>query len=201
MKSAEKYALRFSKAMKTLGRGDHKKLGAAFLRRYSAYLDSEEYKTFRDKYPSIGADKVYIGITFAEIMTKIGYTLDEALRVWEDVFMADKKRKINRLIRLIDTLGLGYKVASNWLDKDKQARDNDGSILYEYYRFGARELEYKIHTCAYVDLFERHGIRKFCKAFCNNDLCMCALRKSARFIRYSDLANGDCCHDKLVNLS
>ena len=44
MKSAEKYALRFSKAMKTLGRDDHKKLGAAFLRRYSAYLDSEEYK-------------------------------------------------------------------------------------------------------------------------------------------------------------
>lgn len=120
MKSAEKYALRFSKAMKTLGSGGHKKLGAAFLRRYSAYLDSEEYKTFRDKYPSIGADKVYIGITFAEIMTKIGYTLDEALRVWEDVFMADKKRKINRLIRLIDTLGLGYKVASNRLDKDKQ---------------------------------------------------------------------------------
>ena len=120
MKSAEKYALRFSEAMKTLGRDDHKKLGAAFLRRYSAYLDSEEYKTFRDKYPSIGADKVFIGITFAEIMTKIGYTLDEALRVWEDVFMADKKRKIYRIIRLIDTLGLGYKVASNWLDKDKQ---------------------------------------------------------------------------------
>ena len=46
-------------------------------------------------------------------------------------------------------------------------------------------------------LFEHYHIRKFC----NNDLCMCVLYRSAKFIRYSDRVDGDYCHEKLINLS
>ena len=187
--------------MKKLGRSDYKKLETAFCRRYRAHLDSEQYQTYARKYPSIGIDKVYIGITFAQIMLKLGYSLDEAIVAWETYLIADKRRMIECMIRLFDLFGKGYKICGNWLDKDKKARDKDGSILYESYHYNDRELEYRIHTCAYVELFERYHIRKFCKAFCNNDLCMCVLHKSAKFIRYSDKVDGQYCHDKLINLS
>ena len=115
--------------------------------------------------------------------------------------MADKLRIVEGIIKLADFFGKGYRLCGNWLDKDKKARDQDGSILYESYHYDEHELEYKIHTCAYVTLFEHYHIRKFCKAFCNNDLCMCVLHRSAKFIRYSDRVDGDYCHDKLINLS
>ena len=198
---ARKYAKLFSKAMKKLGRSDYKKLERVFCQRYTAHQKSEMYQKYCKNYPSIGTDKVYIGITFAQIMLKLGYSLDEAIVAWETYMMADKLRMIEGFIRLADLFGKGYRLCGNWLDKDKQTRDKDGSILYESYHYNDRELEYKIHTCAYVTLFEHYHIRKFCKAFCNNDLCMYVLRKSARFIRYSDRVDGDYCHDKLINLS
>ena len=115
--------------------------------------------------------------------------------------MADKLRIVEGIIKLADFFGKGYRLCGNWLDKDKKARDQDGSILYEFYHYNEHELEYKIHTCAYVKLFEHYHIRKFCKAFFNNDLCMCVLHRSAKFIRFSDRVDGDYCHDKLINLS
>ena len=197
---ARKYAKMFAKAMKKLGRRDYKRLEQIFYQRYNAHLNSEMYRKYRKKYPSIGTDKVYIGITFAQIMLQLGCSLDEAIDAWEEYMIADKRRIIERFIRLADFFGKGYSLCGNWLDKDKTARDQDGSILYESYHYNDSELEYKIHTCAYVKLFEHYHIRKFCKAFCNNDLCMCVLRKSAKFIRYSDRVDGNYCHDKLINL-
>ena len=199
--TAKKYAKMFSKAMKKLGRSDHKRLERVFYKRYTAHLNSEMYQKYCKTYPSIGTDKVYIGITFAQIMLKLGYSLDEAIEAWKTYMMADKLRMIESIIRLADFFGKGYRICGNWLDKDKETRDQDGSILYEFYHYNNRELEYKIHTCAYVTLFEHYHIRKFCKAFCNNDLCMCVLRRSAKFIRYSDRVDGDYCHDKLINPS
>ena len=196
-----KYAKLFSKAMKKLGRSDYKRLEHVFYQRYNAHLNSEMYQKYRKNYPSIGTDKVYLGITFAQIMLKLGYSMDEAIEAWGTYIMADKLRMVEGIIRLADFFGKGYRLCGNWLDKDKKTRDQDGSVLYESYHYNDRELEYKIHTCAYVKLFEHYHIRKFCKAFCNNDLCMCVLHRSAKFIRYSDKVDGDYCHDKLINLS
>ena len=196
----KKFGKMFAKAMKQLGRTDGKKLEAEFCNRYRAYSHSEEYQAFSEKYPSVGADKVYFGITFAQIMLGLGYSLDDAIDAWETHIISHKRRILERLIRLFDILGKGYRICGSWLDKDKQARDKDGSILYESYHYNEHELEYKIHTCAYVNLFAQYNIRKFCKTFCNNDLCMCALKKSAKFIRYSDKVDGEFCHDKLINL-
>lgn len=198
---AVRYADVFVKVMKKSGRDDAQKLGSEFYRRYKAHQRSEMYQTYLVKYPSIGVEKVYVGITFAQILLKHGYSLDEALDIWENGMIAGKLRIIECFIRLVDRLGLGYKLVGNWLDKDKQNRDRDGSILYESYHYNDSDLEYRIHTCMYVELFAYYGIRRFCKAFCNNDLCMCVLRKSARFIRYSDKVDGEYCHDRLVNLS
>ena len=198
---ADKYAGMFSKAMKKLGRSDYRELRQEFTKRYGAHMNSALYLTYKRKYPSIGTDKVYIGVTFAQIMLKLGYSTDEAVEIWEKYIIADKRRILELIIRLADMLGKGYSLCGNWLDKDKKKRDKDGSVLYESYHYNDKELEYKIHACAYVELFEHYHIRDFCKAFCNNDLCMCVLHKSARFIRYSDRVDGEYCHDKLINLS
>ena len=198
---AKKYARMIAKAMKKAGRSDYCELESAFYRRFRAHQQSEIYREYLAKYPSIGVEKVYIGITFAQVLMQRGCSLDEALELWETRMIAGKRRVLERFIRLIDRLGMGYDTVGKWLDKDKQARDRDGLILYSQYHYNSRELEYKIHTCMYVELFEHYGIRRFCKAFCNNDLCMCVLQKSAKFIRYSDRVDGDYCHDKLINLT
>ena len=64
--------------MKKLGRSDYKRLEHVFYQRYNAHLNSEMYQKYRKNYPSIGTDKVYLGITFAQIMLKLGYSMDEA---------------------------------------------------------------------------------------------------------------------------
>ena len=156
------------------------------------------YKEYAAKYPSVGVEKVYVAITFAQVMLKLGYSLDDALKIWDTELIANKRKRIGKLIALFDSVGLGYRLVARFLDSDKKARDKDGSILYDFYKSDGRELEYQIHTCAYVALFEHYGIRKFCKSMCDNDLCMCALQKSGHFIRYSDLVDGNCCHDKLT---
>ena len=50
------------------------------------------------------------------------------------------------------------------------------------------------------EVFERYGIKSFCKVFCDNDLCMSVMHRKAKFIRHSDLVDGHCCHDEVINL-
>ena len=197
-KAAQKYADMFFRAMQSIGREDAPKLGKAFYKRYIMHQNSDMYKEYDAKYPSVGVEKVYAAITFAQVMLKLGYSLDDALKIWDTELIANKRKRIRKLIALFDSVGLGYRLVTGFLDSDKKARDKDGSILYDFYKSDGRELEYQIHTCAYVALFEHYGIRKFCKSMCDNDLCMCALQKSGHFIRYSDLVDGNCCHDKLT---
>ena len=199
--TAGRFARQFAKAMCKAGRPDLAALEGSFAERFREHQRSEMYRTYREKYPSMGVEKVYFGITLAQLLTEKGHPLDEVLAIWERDVIGGNRRVLERFIRLIDRLGLGYRVVAHWLDQDKQARDRDGSILYEQYHYDDRSLEYKIHTCMYVELFAHYGIRPFCKAFCNNDLCMAVLERSGRFIRYSDKVDGAYCHDVLLNTS
>lgn len=59
-----------------------------------------------------------------------------------------------------------------------------------------------------VELWEQHAVKgvrgllnAMCKAFCNNDLCIQASCRHARFVRYSDLIDGPGCHDAVVNVA
>ena len=57
-------------------------------------------------------------------------------------------------------------------------------------------IEYRISKCKYVDMFEYYGIRPLCKIFCNTDTSAYSkLTRGVKFTRYSDLSDGDCCHD------
>jgi len=76
----------------------------------------------------------------------------------------------------------------------------DGSISYDQFEVSDGKIEYSISRCAYTEMFETYGIRSLCKIFCMTDTTAYSnLTKHVKFIRYSDLSDGDCCHDIILD--
>ncbi len=70
-------------------------------------------------------------------------------------------------------------------------------IYYRIIRYGL--LEYNISKCMYVEMFLCYGIRQLCKIFCNTDrIAYSGLTRHVRFVRHSDLSDGDTCHDEII---
>lgn len=104
------------------------------------------------------------------------------------------------LIRCIDLLPNSYQIAKKWNISDHDKRVKDGSISYNQFDVSDGRIEYNISRCAYVEMFETYGIRSLCKIFCMTDTTAYDnLRKHVEFIRYSDLSDGDCCHDIIMD--
>ena len=197
-KLARKYVKLFCNSMKKAG-----KYTPSLYEEYrSLYLDltsSAEYKEF-SKYETMGIDKVYAAITHAKLCKEKGISLDEAREIWEK-YTAKNIRKIFRTVcKVIDILPNGYKIVSEWLYKDAQERIAENCLTYEMLAYNSQKLEYKITHCMYAEIFERYGIKSFCKVFCDNDLCMSVMHRKAKFIRHSNLVDGHFCHDEVINL-
>lgn len=196
-KYAKKYAKMFSRTMKDIGRTDAAELYGVFHTRYLTHLNSPEYAEF-SRYKTIALHKVYCAITHAQICLELGYSLEEAQRIWEEVLSRNYKKFFNGAMSMIDALPNGYSIVARWLYKDAKNRIADGCLDYEKLEYTDEKLEYKITRCAYVEVFEHYGIRNFAKVFCNADLCMEVMHRHAKFIRYSDLVDGPCCHDEII---
>ena len=57
-----------------------------------------------------------------------------------------------------------------------------------------------ISKCVYIEMFEQYDIRSLCKIFCMTDTTSYEnLPKHVRFIRHSDLSDGSCCHDEVID--
>ena len=194
-----KYSKLFADTMRQYNRNDTEKLYDEFKTRYLAHLNSKKFKEF-SKYKTMRLEKVYCAITFAQICTELGYSLDEAQKIWEETLTKKVKKLANNLCKFVDNLPNSYKIITSLLYKESQNRISENCLTFEVLKCNKEKLEYKISRCAYVEIFEYYGIKKFCKVFCNNDLCMNAFNKRAKFIRYSDLVDGNCCHDEIVNV-
>lgn len=199
IKYVRKYAKIFLKTMKEIGREDNETMHETFKIRYMNHLNSKEFIEF-SKYKTISLEKVYCAITFAQILTEAGYSLDGAQEIWEKVLIKELKKKINNILKFIDNLPFCYKIVSGLLYKDAKERIAENCLTYEFLEYNKDKLEYKISRCAYIEIFEYYGIRQFCKVFCNNDLCMKTLYKRAKFIRHSDLVDGENCHDEIIKI-
>ena len=196
-KLAEKYARLFCRSMKSAGYED-----TSFFDRYkSKYIEYTASESFREysQYKTMSTDKVYAAIVHAKVCEENGISVKDALYVWETYSAKNIRRSIRALCRVSDLLPNGYKIVSGWLYKDAQERIAENCLTYEMLDYSDSKLEYNITRCAYADLFERYGIREFCKSFCNNDLCMSVMHRKARFIRHSDLIDGELCHDEIIN--
>ena len=199
-KLAKKYSKMFFRTMKEIGREDAAELYKAFHNRYLDHLSSPEFADF-SRYKTISLEKVYCAITHAQICLELGYSLEEAQRLWEEVLCRNFKKFFNGSMAFLDALPNGYNIVAGWLYKDAKERIAENCLTYELLTYTDQKLEYKITRCAYVEIFEHYGIRQFCKVFCNNDLCMSVMHRHASFIRHSDLVDGPCCHDEVINLN
>ncbi len=194
--TAQKYAKMFVRSLRKAGY-QQPELFAAYKARFLQYAESPEYRRF-SQFQTMGVDKVFAAITHAKICMEAGIPMEEALRIWETYTAGTIRRIFRGACRAIDLLPNGYRILAGLLYKDAQQRAKEKCLTYEMLSFTEQKLEYKITHCMYIEAFEAFGLRPFCKAVCNSDLCMQAMQKKARFIRYSDLADGDCCHDELV---
>ena len=77
----------------------------------------------------------------------------------------------------------------------------DGSIVYDEFRADVDRVSYRISRCMYAEMFGFYGIRELCKIFCMSDILAYAnLTRHVRFVRHSDLSDGDCCHDDVYQV-
>jgi hypothetical protein len=128
-----------------------------------------------------------LGLTNAEIIETVNHGF------------ARRRNFFRRIIRAIDLLPNSFSIAKKWNTSDHDRRIQDGSITYDRFDVGEDRIEYRISKCAYVDMFEAYGIRSLCKIFCMTDTTSYEnLRRHVTFIRYSDLSDGDGCHDEIT---
>ena len=63
------------------------------------------------------------------------------------------------------------------------------------------KISYRISRCMYAEMFQFYGIRELCKIFCMTDTqAYDHLTRHVKFVRHSDLSNGDCCWDEIIKL-
>lgn len=115
--------------------------------------------------------------------------------------MLESRRKLLRvLLKGIDLLSGCYQIAKKWNIGDHTKRTADGSITYVSFVVSDAKIEYTISKCMYAEIFEYYGIRPLCKIFCLTDeFAYGQLTRHVEFIRHSDLSDGNCCHDEVID--
>lgn len=150
-------------------------------------------------YPTTDTVKIYAVIAMCLELKDDNYSDKEIIDFVNGAF--EKKRKFFRtIIKVINILPNSYQIAKKWNISDHDKRVKDGSITYDYFNVSEGKVEYSISKCMYVEMFEYYGIRGLCKIFCMTDeFAYSNLPKHVKYIRHSDLSDGDACHDEVIN--
>ena len=150
-------------------------------------------------YPTTNTEYIYAIIAMCLELKELGLSDKEIIDAVNRGF-SRRRNFFKRLIKCIDLLPNSYQIAKNWNISDHDKRLRDGSILYDQFDVSDGKIEYNISKCMYVEMFETYGIRPLCKIFCMTDTTAYSnLKKHVEFIRYSDLSDGDCCHDIIMD--
>lgn len=150
-----------------------------------------------NQYPSSDVDKIYAVIAMCLVL-KDSYSKEETIEIVNLAFWKPKMF-FQILTKIIDRLPNAYKIAEKWNQKDHEKRENDKSIIYDFFEVKEGRIEYKISKCIYVDIFTYYGIKEYCKIFCMTDTQAYEnLKRHIHFKRYSDLSDGCCCHDVIT---
>lgn len=150
-------------------------------------------------YTTMDVTKIYAVIAMCLELKKENLSDKEIIDVINSGF--EKLRKMFALLeKVIDVLPNTYRIAKKWNISDHERRVKDGSITYDYFNVSEGKIEYRISKCMYVEMFEYYGIRGLCKIFCITDeTAYSNLTRHVKFIRHSDLSDGMCCHDEVVD--
>ncbi len=170
----------------------------AYEKRLTEMYASQKYAG-HNIYPTTNAEHIYAIIAMCLELKEFGLSDKEIIDAVNRGF-SRRRNFFKRLIKCIDLLPNSYQIAKNWNISDHDKRVRDGSIFYDQFDVSDGKIEYNISKCMYVEMFETYGIRPLCKIFCMTDTTAYSnLEKHVEFIRYSDLSDGDCCHDIIMD--
>ena len=197
-KSEKKYARIYRNALQESGFADVDARVSSYEHRLHEMLESEAFAK-HNHYPTMDVYKVYAVIAMCLELKKDDLSDREIMDVVNGGF-----KRLKKLLaiaeKIIDALPNAYQVAKKWNITDHDNRVKDGSITYDSFTVADGKIEYRISKCMYIEMFEHYGIRSLCKIFCMTDESAYAnLTKHVKFIRHSDLSDGKCCHDEVID--
>ncbi|MCM1557031.1 MAG: L-2-amino-thiazoline-4-carboxylic acid hydrolase [Anaeroplasma bactoclasticum] len=197
-KEIKNYVKLYKNALKKKGFPDAKQKASDYENKFRKMLASEAYKQ-HDVYPTIHTPKIYAVIAMCLMLKEYNLSNDEILDFLDFAFRK-AKRAFNFLSAILNVLPNSYKIAKKWNNSDHEKRVVDKSCIYDYFSATDEKIEYKVSKCMYVEMFDYYGIRELCKFFCKTDERIYAnLPHNIKYIRHSELATGDVCHDEIIN--
>ena len=197
-KTVKKYGSIYRKILAAGNCPDPDRNQKAYEKRLTEMYNSEKYAG-HNIYPTTNAEYIYAIIAMCLELKEYGLSDAEIIDAVNSGF-SRRRNFFKCLIRCIDLLPCSYQIAKKWNVSDHDKRVKDGSIFYDQFDVSDGKIEYSISRCAYVEMFETYGIRSLCKIFCMTDTTAYSnLNKHVEFIRYSDLSDGDCCHDIILD--
>ncbi|MBQ2658737.1 MAG: L-2-amino-thiazoline-4-carboxylic acid hydrolase [Erysipelotrichaceae bacterium] len=193
-KQISKYTKLYRKALKETGFSDVEQMTAKYENRLREMYMSPAFKA-HNIYPTMDVSLVYAVIAMCLELKEKGIN-DQEIMHFSNVVFKTKKKAFAALEKIIDILPNSYQIVEKWNISDHEKRVEDKSIAYDQFEVKDGRIEYCISRCMYVRIFEYYGIRSLCKIFCNTDISAYdKLTRHVKFTRYSDLSDGDCCHD------
>lgn len=170
----------------------------SYKKRLGEMYASEDFKRY-SVYPTTNAVHVFAVIAMCLGLKCFNMSDRDIINTINSGFSA-RRNFFKRLLRCIDMMPNAYQIAKKWNVSDHEKREKDGSLTYDYFNVSDGKIEYIISKCVYIEMFELYGIRSLCKIFCMTDTTSYEnLQKHVKFIRHSDLSDGSCCHDEIIN--
>ena len=197
-KMIQKYSKIYKVALKENDFSDINERIKSYKQRLEEMYNSQTFEK-HNVYPTMNVTKLYAIIAMCLELKKENLSDKEIIDIINNGF--EKLRGIVKIIaKVINLLPNTYQIAKKWNINDYNNRVKDGSITYDYFNASNEKVEYRISKCMYIEMFEYYGIRSLCKIFCLTDESAYAnIPKHVTFVRHSDLSNGECCHDEVIN--
>ena len=198
-KMVARYAKMFKRVLRDMGFANAEPMIEAYRGRLAGMYASEDFAR-HDMYPTMNVPLVYAVIVMCLELREQGL-LDEEIVTFSNAMFSRRRKVADCLTRCVNLLPNAYGIVERWNVSDHAKRVEDGSIDYDIFDVGDGRIEYRISHCMYVEMFEHYGIRYLCKIFCLTDERAYAnLSRHVGFVRHSELSDGDCCHDEIINL-
>ena len=198
-KTVKKYAGMYRDTLRRHGIEDAEEKTRAYAEKLTELYASDAYRR-HNIYPSIQTDKVYAVIAMCLMLRGYGYEKEEIFDIVNGAFR-NLKALFRCLEKIVDALPCAWAVAKKWNINDYKSRLKDGSITFDYFNVEDGKIAYSISKCMYVEMFAYYGIREYCKIFCMTDTQAYAnLTRHVKFVRHSDLSDGECCHDEVIRV-
>jgi len=198
-KAAAKYATMYANELAQNRGQNYDEAYSQYYDKYLALVTSEDYERF-DKEHGKNVDllKIYAALAVYFVSTDFGCSFEDCKSIYYGM-ARPIWNKAAKLINFIERLPGGFWLFTHLLHKFNARAGS--SIPYSLNQLEKDKYEYVFSKCAYIEIFEHYGIRRFCKVMCDSDIgVMGGACKHAKFIRYHDMTEADTCHNAVIRV-